>query len=256
MVKGKIYSKWCSERGASVSVALLLFLICTVICSVIMVAATTASGRLAAIAETDQRYYSVTSAASLLKSLLDGKTVSLVEIETRSMTTTYTNGRAGTPVPNGDSQKTLYLIEKSEEDITDEDLVDGNLISTQVDYSHFSMIKDAAYRHTQKEGGDKQFELSSNKFNDAFAADITEALDEKGNIFLTVKNQEKIGKPYSLMLSFLVDESKYVEEDIEDGQRTGDGASYTIQSIVTKTTTTTMTWSLSNIKTITSEVSP
>ena len=65
----RIRRKLNSRKGASITFALLLFLVCAVLSSVIIVAATAASGRMSKIAETDQRYYAVTSAAELLKNL-------------------------------------------------------------------------------------------------------------------------------------------------------------------------------------------
>ena len=55
-----------SSRGASLMMALLLFLTCAVVGSAVLTAGTAASGRMSKIAESDQRYYSVNSAANLL----------------------------------------------------------------------------------------------------------------------------------------------------------------------------------------------
>lgn len=66
-----------SEKGASISFALLLFLVCAVIGSVVLTAGTAAAGRFSDVAEYDQRYYSVTSAAELLAEELDGYTVTI-----------------------------------------------------------------------------------------------------------------------------------------------------------------------------------
>ena len=66
-IRDRLRKKLCSEKGASLSYALLLFLVAAAVGSVVLTAATSASGRLAGLAEADQRYYSVTSAAELLK---------------------------------------------------------------------------------------------------------------------------------------------------------------------------------------------
>lgn len=65
-----------SNTGASITFALLLFLVCAVLSSAILVAGTAAAGRMAGLAETDQKYYSVTSAANMIKDLLDDQSVS------------------------------------------------------------------------------------------------------------------------------------------------------------------------------------
>ena len=76
-MRNLIKNKLRQETGASITFALLLFLICAVVSSVVLTAATAASGRMSKTAEYDQRYYSVTSAAELMKEQLDGKTVSI-----------------------------------------------------------------------------------------------------------------------------------------------------------------------------------
>ena len=55
-----------SQRGASITFALLLFLVCSVVSIVVVVAGSAAAGRMSQRAETDQRYYAVTSAVELL----------------------------------------------------------------------------------------------------------------------------------------------------------------------------------------------
>ena len=79
-----------SQAGASITFALLLFLVCAVISSVVIVAATAAGGRLSKLAEMDQRYYAVTSAAELLKHEIDGKTVIVTPGKDAEGNTAYT----------------------------------------------------------------------------------------------------------------------------------------------------------------------
>ena len=71
--ENRISRKLRSETGASITYALLLFLVCAALSAVILVAATTSAGRMSNIAEADQQYYAVTSAAELLVDLLDGE---------------------------------------------------------------------------------------------------------------------------------------------------------------------------------------
>ena len=66
-----IRNKLRSRRGASLTFALLLFLVCAVVGSVVLTAGTAASGRMSQIAEMDQRYYSVNSAARLLIDMME-----------------------------------------------------------------------------------------------------------------------------------------------------------------------------------------
>ena len=79
----KLKQKLKSQTGASITFALLLFLVCAVVGSVVLTAGTAAAGRMSKIAEMDQRYYSVNSAAKLLIKLIDGeeKAVTIIKTE-------------------------------------------------------------------------------------------------------------------------------------------------------------------------------
>ena len=76
----KALKKLKSDSGVSLMMALLLFLVCAVIGSAVLVAGTAASGRMAKIADKDELYYSVNSAANLLIELIDGKSVKAVTV--------------------------------------------------------------------------------------------------------------------------------------------------------------------------------
>ena len=88
----KLNSKLRSQTGASITISLLLFLICAVVGSVVLAAGTTAGGRFSKLSEMDQRYYSVSSAAELLGQELDGQKVTIVRTakNTKTETTQYT----------------------------------------------------------------------------------------------------------------------------------------------------------------------
>lgn len=66
-------SKIKSRAGASITFALLLFLVCAVVSSVVIVAATAAGGRMSTLQEMDQRYFAATSAADVLRQRLHEK---------------------------------------------------------------------------------------------------------------------------------------------------------------------------------------
>lgn len=68
----KLKQKLKSQTGASITFALLLFLVCAVVGSAVLVAGTAAAGRMSKIAEMDQRYYAVNSAARLIMEQIDG----------------------------------------------------------------------------------------------------------------------------------------------------------------------------------------
>ena len=83
-----IKQKLRSRRGASITFALLLFLVCVVVGSVVLAAGSAAAGRMAKSAEMDRRYYSVTSAADLLAKELTGKTVTITRVRKETTETT------------------------------------------------------------------------------------------------------------------------------------------------------------------------
>lgn len=70
-MKNRIMDKLRSQTGASITWALLIFLVCTVVGSAVLVAGTAASGRMSKLSENDQRYYVVTSTAGVLRDTLD-----------------------------------------------------------------------------------------------------------------------------------------------------------------------------------------
>lgn len=78
-MKKSVSAKLKSNTGASVAVALLLFLICAVIGAVVLAAGSASAGRLSRLAEFDRKYYAVSSATELLKKELDGRTVEITE---------------------------------------------------------------------------------------------------------------------------------------------------------------------------------
>ena len=70
-----VLKKIQSETGASLSFALLIFLVCTVVGSVILTSGTASSGRLSRLRDMDTRYYSVESAANLIQDTLNNRVV-------------------------------------------------------------------------------------------------------------------------------------------------------------------------------------
>ena len=68
VIKSRLQHKIESQSGASITYALLLFLVCAVVSPVILAAGSAASGRISESVDTDRRYFAVTSAARLLRS--------------------------------------------------------------------------------------------------------------------------------------------------------------------------------------------
>ena len=113
----KLTAKLRSGRGASITFALLLFLVCAVVGSVVLAAGTAAGGRVSQLAQADRRYYAVTSAAKLFRDELDGQSYTIVR--TKTTTTPYhteyldTNGE---PLSPGDTSGTpVEVLDASDE---------------------------------------------------------------------------------------------------------------------------------------------
>ena len=177
-----IKKKLRSQYGASITFALLLFLVCAALCSVIIVAATSSAGRMSNLAETDQRYYAVTSAAELMKDLLK-EPVSIVqrdeiiwdeittniktettvtttveaedsteeETKYKQVTETTTTFRNEGPVISYQPKKTKrYLVKKAANTITDGDYIPANQFDGEERAAETLIIEsianDAAYR--------------------------------------------------------------------------------------------------------------
>ncbi len=75
-------SKLRSDRGASITMALLFFIVCAVIGSVVLAAGSASAGRMSSMTATDQRYFSVSSAAQLIREQIEGSSVTVVSERT------------------------------------------------------------------------------------------------------------------------------------------------------------------------------
>ncbi len=78
-----VWKKLRSRKGASLTFALLAFLVCAVISAVLLASAMATSGRMSKLAETDRRYYAVTSAARLFCDALDGQSFKIERTEVK-----------------------------------------------------------------------------------------------------------------------------------------------------------------------------
>ena len=126
-LRGRISAKLRSDRGASLSFALLLFLVCTVIGSVVLAAGTASAGRMSQLGESDQRYYSVASAAQLLAKELTDKEVRIIRKCVETTTTPYRiKDDAETLGPNGSATKAYEYTTTLQKK-------DGDIIATKTE---------------------------------------------------------------------------------------------------------------------------
>ena len=195
----RIREKIRSQTGASLTFALLIFLVCAVVGSAVLVAGTAASGRMSKIAEMDQRYYSVNSAAKLLIELIDGEAVTIIETKQTGSTAV------------------AYEYDEYDED--------GDRIPVESSFN--SIVKEAAYYYITQIAPDDQSDrkpvtgadnryvlnLSVGSITKA-AVEIKEELKDNGTMVLNVQNSG-ITDPYAMNLTFSPDIKK-----TEDKQET------------------------------------
>lgn len=240
-MKNIIMSKLRSQTGASITFALLIFLVCTVLCSVILTAATASSGRMSGIAEGDQRYYAVTSAAELLKDLINGKSVTIERIYSGTKTETHDESHGVPSDTTSTNYGADYILKIDSTTIGD----------TNPKFNSF--VEDAADKYDSGGGTGSYTLKSSSELNGALriAADsnllsvqISEIVDAAGNITMTVGNDYKL----QLLFSASVVGPNSSETAGESNITIESDTKYTINTKMTKTDTTIIKWTLSEIK--------
>lgn len=92
----EVQRKLHDRSGATLTVALLFFIMCAAAGSVILAAATTSTGRLSQLQASDQNYYAVVSAAKLIRDEIDGQTIGVKQLETKTTTVTTKTDNGGT----------------------------------------------------------------------------------------------------------------------------------------------------------------
>lgn len=262
-----IRRKLRSQKGASITFALLLFLVCAVLSGVIIVAASTASGRMDQIAESDQRYYAVTSAAELLKDVLDGKTVTVKTVETSTEIVPH-NYTLGTPVTPTVTKETIMWYDEAHP-IT---------MNAAFAASPPSVLADAAYRVAEKQyqngvstkhlidppegttgpivpstaGIKLSLQAAETTIKSAISANMYADIQNNGIIYFYVSKGDDANKAYTLRLSFKADVKTTVDENTSVGApmnvvNDAGVLKYDTEEETVKTTETTMTWSMTDI---------
>ena len=105
-MRGRFAAKIESRRGASIAMALFLFLVCSVIGAIVLVAGTAATGNLRSMVKMDQRYYSVTSAAELFRDTLNGQSCTVTRTRSTTASDTVTLDENGNELSNSFSSQT------------------------------------------------------------------------------------------------------------------------------------------------------
>lgn len=247
---GGIQRKLRSRKGASISYALLLFLVCAAAGSVVLAAAAAAAGRLSGLAEADQRYYSVTSAAELLKEKYDGAGVKAVKTETKEVITTYSfeGGETGSTETPGIPTFTIDGEEAGE------DYVPKSLLQAAASYllTADGLTVFPAHREFTLEASG----ISQEKA-DRLLVNGKAKLMRDGTITLEISSRTEAGRGseagvYMLLLTFGADRQDRTSSRTRSGTPETDGeGGYQVTSLTTETTTMDITWRLTEIRTVT-----
>ncbi len=277
-----------SRTGASMSLALLLFMICAVVGALVITAGTTAAGRMSNLAQMDQRYYAVSSAAELLANELDGGTVKVTRVrEITSVTKTNyetvdKNGRTvaqvvGTPATSNfvyyytkindlpqipaDRPEELSVYEAggaANACAIPDDMSFLTSCGAGLLFDHYCNT-DAAMEASMKKNNDTQ----SGKFTleDPTDSDNKKGLKiigsyevrKDGTIVLLLQNEK--GDPFKMRVTLLATINETESEtttDSTDRQYSGSSFREDVTSVTTLTKTSEISWKVSGVEKVVS----
>ena len=187
-MKKVISGKLRSNEGVSLSIALLLFLICAIVASIILTAGTAASGRLSKKAELDQKYYLVNSVADLLIEELEGKTIIKEEKTGASVSVVYKDMN-GNELKAGINDSLVFDLARGREDLS-------SVKTVFVNYTKDGANKTLYAYYDVTVGADGQVTIRIRDVQDAddpnaytvkllFSGDVSSSLDATNELKIT-----------------------------------------------------------------------
>ena len=211
-------NKLRSERGASMTYALLLFLVCATVGAIVLAAGTAAAGRVSDLAEMDRRYYTVTSAAELLEKEISAGTVTVLREKTDDEVTVNIDGTVFTGDTSGLTflQRQAALLVLGPDLMTNQDaaIMDRKAVGSSDTYIGMPLT-------LEPEGVDMPVEG-------------TALLSTDGTLTLRLWNKVDAADKYTLVLTFTADRS-YLSLGSPDqtgsGTRRTDKVKWTLQSM-------------------------
>ncbi len=286
-MKRKPNSVLRSRTGASITFALLLFLVCAVVGALVLTAGSAAAGRISNLAQSDQRYYSVSSAASLMAEELNGKKVTIVQ--TREVTTTSTSTYKVDI--NGGSVVTLVDGPSVSSDAIYNTSLNGNGVTNSVDPyvpgmtiegvkleplgsfldlraatllfgNSIMCCNDAALNASLKKGTEQSGQMmllhtigDSDDEDEALTVNCDYYVQSDGTIVLALTNFTDSNDHYSLRLTMTptINETQS-ETTKEDTARTTTDSGYTetVTTVTTTTKTSEIFWTVSSVEKVVS----
>jgi len=192
--------------------ALLLFLVCAVIGAVVLTAATASAGRFSDLAESDRRYYSVTSAVKLLRKVIENEKT-IVEMTKTDNT---------------------YKVDK----IPDNKTIFDTIVYLGVTGNEYNEVTEINQEIWKMESVDYSYTGGTLYLNvgtkESLTAKVTITADENCNLTVTVSSADA-GEQFTQILIFTSN------IDISVTQQT-------IYEYVTETKTVRVNWTLTEVK--------
>lgn len=208
-VYSDIKTKIKSENGASIAFALLLFLVCIVVSTIIITAATAASGRLSNLAKMDQKYYLVNSVAEMIEDTFNNEVVVVKTIEKDY------KGGSGNSDPLNETHTYKYVKSDTTDSVVEYEL--EGLPLQMMNYINGSS-EVASYTLTLEDSNDQ---LLTN------GAVVKLSKNGYGKLIVAVSDNSSDNDRYTLSLIFNYDNTapvQYVRDEIE--YNTGGDAYY------------------------------
>ena len=239
--------------------ALFLFLVCAALAAVILAASTAAAGRVAGLAEADQKYYSVSSAAELMRDMMGGNDGVSAQIECTKTTTFKRSGGVMTQQGNPNYNYTI----KSDGDTASffaklaEQLVLAEAGSNAEDVWNWQLGVPSSGSSSSNFGLTYDYTITGGQADKAKTVlqqvNVDASLKSNGNIVLTFSAEKSGGSGGQAATP---SKSAYVMELTCEAQGETKAATKTQTSGTTvtriETKTTTLTWKASKLKSPTS----
>ena len=183
-MKKAVSEKLRSNEGASLLIALLLFLVCAIVSSVILTAGTAAAGRLSKKAELDQKYYLVNSAAEILAEELEGKMI-IKEEKTDEVSAITYKDMNGNTITAGINDSLLFDLARGDDNLKNTKTIyvsyDGKTVYAYYDISVDSNDEVKISIRDIKEKGD----VNAYTVKLLFSGDINTSTDDTNNLITT-----------------------------------------------------------------------
>lgn len=233
-----------SQRGASLLLALFLFMICSLLAAIVLSASTAAVGSYKGITEMDQRYYSVTSAADVLKSKIDNDSLSMQIVRTKdgqgneTTTSIKIEGNDSACSYNGNT----LTINESVLSLSELSAVYWLLGGKHSDNKYTNVTDIPVDSITDSVKSDFVLDFEADGMSDTSNLDVPvdSTVDGSGlTLRIASPHDENDDKYYTLALHFDTDVDK---SESESTRRNAEGA-----DIVTTTTTVKLTWMAADI---------